>query len=175
MNLSGHLGCQEVIVDFHWRRPFQVGFHAPNQRDGAPNLNIGGHCDAIFLVMNEYVLSLCEICRKTFLVETSCDKSSARSSAVLPRDQAEVSFGARLEAWRCQIDITKNTRDLEGRVLNALKLSKELIVEGILRQIVDTVWVQLFHQLIFMLSCAILSLCELLQGLLHILGQIKVI
>lgn len=92
--LNVRFGCSVVFLKVGINHdawlPFHIRFHFPLQGDRATNLQVSSDGELVTLLHLEYVLSLCEIGCRAFVVEASCDESAACPSAVPTRNKNEV-------------------------------------------------------------------------------------
>ena len=131
--------------------------------------------------MDKDMLCLNKISSTTILIEASCNKSSSRSSTIFPRNKIKICLLAYLEIGRANVDIAEDARNFERGVFTSLKLSQQLIIETIVRNIINSIWKCLLHYLIVM----IISLLPVLwivsakmyfmQCPLQILGKVNII
>jgi hypothetical protein len=73
------------INDDTWA-PLHRGLHLPDEGYRATNLHVGSDRDGCSCLYLENVLLLSEVCSGSITVQSSCDKSTTRSTAVPSRD-----------------------------------------------------------------------------------------
>lgn len=136
-----------------------------------------GHDTTLALIVDENVFGLNKVRCVSFLVQSTNNKSPARPSIIFPGDQVEVRFLAHLDGWFCYINIAKNARNSEGRVLDTLEFLQKFLIECKSTYVVNTIWISFAHyseRLIVLIAGGSLILrlkvLDIHEGCLHIFG-----
>lgn len=87
------------------------------------------------------MLRLYKVCHIAFSIDPSDNESSSRSSTIFFRDKCKFNLFLAVHLKWLDIEITENARDLEGCVLEMLKIFEEIVIEDEIRLISNTVWV----------------------------------
>lgn len=129
-----------VLMNPHSRAPLHGRFLTPQGWDRAACLHIGSDPHSIsLLVESDYVLGLYKICNIAFFIDSSYNKSTTWSSAIFLRNQSEVKLLGIVCHQRLDIEVTKDTRNLERGIRKMVEVFKEIVIENEMGHIAYTV------------------------------------
>jgi len=184
MELGSYAWIVEILMDFNRRCPLEVGFHAPYQGYRASNLHQSRHFYPWqSIVLDEDVLGFSEVSGIAFSVEASRHESSTWATAILPWDQDEVYLGAIDVGWTYKY-IAKDAWYLERSIFDALKFTKQVVIESELGYVIDAIWKIGSHQKLILLGNtdigSIMAKClslisDFCKRSLNILGKVHII
>ena len=114
------------------------------------------------------MFSLYKVCGIAFSIKASCHESSAWPPAVLPRDQDEIYLRA-IDIGRAYEHVPEDARHLDRGVLDAVKFTQQVVIEGKLGYVIDAVREVGSHQKLVLVGDAEVGAAVALQGLALIL------